>query len=652
MSDTTIRDILIKVAIEQGNLSLDLDTSGAMKKVEELRAAVGSIKQGSSGGSAGSPLSGDLGDIFGIDLDTSGSGTSGEGWDALLSRQNPKRGSGGGSSSKPPKNEWLEAAKQAQKERDADHSKYLKQLEEEEKAANKRYDEEAAAAIRSYSKIMSERKKAAEEEKRARQDQIEGTRQVTQGLLYMAAASQENSEQMIRGIVQIQGAYKVLQGGAAAAGPVGVAVTGLISAILAYDTIIEHSKTLTKSYWSEMAADAARAADVVSQSAVRIGSQGQQRVSNRIDTSGTNSIATLSRMQRNEESQIRDVEARADLSDQMKGQYRREKTREQQRAETGPLLERETFLKSGISSLDKSQGDIAERAAEAKKAHQSAIDQQKAAEKHARETAGFTFFERSKESLTYRAISGDTGPANQGSQDTAAEQARLATMEAVKNAQKEMASIESESLSITQQKAGMERELIETQKQRLTVTKEIKQAAYEDMRNTREAARKDAINFGSQDFGEQNKGIRLQKKHEAIEAQKAANKAAGKDEWEGVAQFTQDELRFSLSSGGIEAKSARAQAERQAKASGRKFESNQAADYAKAEHDGLDTPLEKEIQKTESSIESGSISLKATAQSVGKITEAVQKWDTDIKELENKIKELEQAFKSRQQLRW
>jgi len=354
MSSQTIRDVLIRVAIEQGNVTLNVDTDEAMKKVEALHSAITSVKGVSGSGS--SPLSGNLGDIFGIDLQSSGSGLSSQetDWLAKIAQQpnNPKRSGGG--SSKPPKNEWLEAAEKAEQERDASHKKFLSQQVADEKAAQDEYDKIAREGLASYSKIMEERRKAAEQEKAMRREQIEGTKQVAQGFLYLAAASQANSEQMVRGIVQIQGAMKTLEGGFAAGGPVGVAITAMIGGILAYDTIIEHSKSLNKSYWEEMAADSKRAANFVSQSAVLGGQQAQERVANRIDTSSTEHIAGQSVWQRAVEKTIRGVEANPDeYSPGMMGFIRRRETRRRESDDkTQNLRGREEFLGEGIGGLD------------------------------------------------------------------------------------------------------------------------------------------------------------------------------------------------------------------------------------------------------------------------------------------------------------
>lgn len=132
---------------------------------------------------------------------------------------------------------------------------------------------------------------------------------------------------------------------------------------------------------------------------------------------------------------------------------------------------------------------------------------------------------------------------------------------ALKENAEELRKIKEEELKIDQ-------DIVKTLAEQNKSVAQYKQEAHDVVR--REVAKDKAhdISVGSSDVGDMWARKRLQDKHDRIMKQREKNKAEGKDEFEGVEEYTQEEVRNAISSGDEAGETAEEQANRKGAAFG------------------------------------------------------------------------------------
>lgn len=128
----------------------------------------------------------------------------------------------------------------------------------------------------------------------------------------------------------------------------------------------------------------------------------------------------------------------------------------------------------------------------------------------------------------------------------------------------------------------LEKQQLAIKQQQLTTTRELQQAAYQALQSEKERVKATNVAFGSASIPQQNIAMRLQRKAERIEAQREANRKAGRDEDEGIEKFTAWEMGQNAM-GGIAQKAMKRQAAKKADDMGFKAESNE--EYLAEQHE-------------------------------------------------------------------
>lgn len=169
---------------------------------------------------------------------------------------------------------------------------------------------------------------------------------------------------------------------------------------------------------------------------------------------------------------------------------------------------------------------------------------------------------------------------------------------ALKENAEELRKIKEEELKIDQ-------DIVKTLAEQNKSVSQYKQEAHDVVR--REVAKDKAhdISVGSSDVGDMWQRKRLQDKHDRIMKQREKNLAEGKDEFEGVEQYTQEEIRNAISSGDEAGESAEEQGRRQGAAFGVRRrgwkdtkEAKDEADRRDKETEGLEEGNESKMGKT------------------------------------------------------
>ncbi len=464
------------------------------------------------------------------------------------------------------------------------------QLEKRAASAIREKDRETAGSTADSIKVEKNRIAALKETHQAAIGAVKGLAQLT-------AAGDENSASMLKNIVAIEGLTNIAKNAGAALGTVGVGLAAIAAGIVATKMAYQEAYEISQQYWRSITQDAALAHERISSSAVRHHRQQSEVATQMPFMAGIDRALENDALRAERESKIRQVEANPDLTPERKAEFRarteqRGRFEEMQKAADDEI----TFKKRQLDQLRAADAELIREQKNADAAGQNMISSAKKEVAHSTEESGLGTAYRH----TYRAghalsdmfglntgIDKNTGLFTEQMQAKEQAQERLkaaekAAVEGVATAQNQIKQNKAEELRLTQDIANLETK-------RLSTTREIQQSAYEAVRNEKTRVTQGNISFGTADIGSQSIALRLQEKHERIEAQRAANKAGGVDEDEGVERYSPWELQ-QQTFGGIAGISVRRQAQKDAVKAGFKFESD-LADKEKAFKAEMDKPV-------------------------------------------------------------
>lgn len=156
----------------------------------------------------------------------------------------------------------------------------------------------------------------------------------------------------------------------------------------------------------------------------------------------------------------------------------------------------------------------------------------------------------------------------------------------------------------------LDQDIVKTLAEQNKTAREYKQEAQDVVKREVAKDKAHALSLGISDVGTMWERKRLDEKHQRIEAQKAKNRAEGKDENEGVEQYTQYELQQTQQFGDRSAKTGREQGLRQGLEWGIPRDEAEMTKEAKDEADRRDKETEGLINENEGKIDE-------TAKSIG-----------------------------------
>lgn len=653
MADTTIREVVIRVSVESGNMKLGpIDASSAIAQLKsDLANGVGSFSTGSS--SVGLPSSSklkkmsnqDLGDLFGIDM----------GGMAGPPPSSPP--------SKPPDDDMLRQRMKAarQKERDQlrkdDEDAAKKAANQRQKEDDERMDKTVASEVK-RTKREKESSRKKDKEPKSEESSITKTAEAmgraTTSALYMAkgfalvaTSSDDEAESMIRAVVAIQGYMDISRGAtqlitqfaaaqktAAAAAAAGAAttvkagaastgaaagtaaLTGVVAglsvpfiavaavvaaavAALAYWrlSVIETRKTTEASFdasiakMKAMAEATARLGQIQnanSQQGVSL-TRGLVLSSSRIPESMRNRAAT--------EKMSRQVESRTDLTAEQKSAQRQNfESAERARSEYRGQLDQETTLRQKLTKLKEGEKGIIDNREKMRISRTIAQGSLESAQRDIEfHPAGF--------------FGGHTKDQKERHLDLT-EKIQENTIASGKEQEQAARDL----LQNRDQQLEVEAEILRKLEEQHKTVKEYQQDAYRAVQVEKERVKSHAVGLGSSDFGEINRRKIIQDKHDRIMAQKAVNKAAGRDENEGIDEYTQEEARIAIQSGDEAGITAEEQVQRTAKRSGIKIRGKDDLKDKEAEQAKRDQLGKKQTDQIEKEVPKGNADIKAASE--------------------------------------
>ena len=341
----------------------------------------------------------------------------------------------------------------------------------------------------------------------------------------------------------------------------------------------EQATAANNLYWSQLTKDATEAESRLTSGAIRSFSQQNELTTSRHNTSEFERFLPNFEKREKQEQSIRNYEA-TQSSPEFKSQFRSRTLRQNQLEERQESLTTEREFKqkqlkeirNQTEKLKQDKGNVQSKGQQI----QSSIRAQK---REALTESNYQYGKRQ----AYRAVAaipgalgfnmgdGDSGYLH--TQDDAVQRLNVDGKKAEIETALKLKQINEEISRGQETQRTLSEDIARIDQQRLTTTQEMRQNAYEAVQKEQERLQQGNIAFGSSSVADQNRILRLQQKHERIEAQKESNRREGRDEFEGVEQYSQAELRTNVM-GNIAGRSMREQAERNAKATGFKQESN------------------------------------------------------------------------------
>jgi hypothetical protein len=499
---------------------------------------------------------------------------------------------------------------------------FVREQDQEVSAAEAAYNKQASEAVRSYSKIMKERKAAAkkerEEDEGRKSDAGQQALQLVRGGALIVAANQEQTESFVRLAVAIQGYYDVVKSGvglaktvsaasaastaanaagaaattaaagaatagasgAAAGGGVAAGLAGIVALINPFTIAIVAATAALYAYSVYLKEQRDLAIDRAAEKSdlTRVRSQGiMQRLNLQTrhgieDNETYNEIAKRSterfsaaygrRSRQSHEQQLRAGEQNID--DTTVGQRSivrdRSASEEQYQVQQSRLQNQERYSRSHLSNLKLEQERLNDPAMK-RTITQTHLDRQKAITDQRQ-----AILDNPEGSWLFRQSDGK----RQLTQQQLDKEGDLATQS--KGVEKDeaaaIAKLERDRLENAKAIAREEQNITKNLEEQHKAAVTLEQSAYNRLQTEREKNRSGKIAFGSMDLGEQAIQIEIQRKHDRIEAKKAENRAKGIDENTDVEEYNQFELQGALRGGGIAGKSAEAQILKNSKNSG------------------------------------------------------------------------------------
>jgi len=617
VSDTTIRDVLIKVSVVNGEMKLAApDTSSIMDAIKQVQAEAAKIKlpifdtsaiqqlkqigqdlkaaqsqQASPQRAGTSPLKGNLSDIFGIDIDQSGGsshdvpdwmyGIAG-GNTSLNRRSGGRRSASDPFGLSPEERAMTKSAGKIQRERAAAAKAADAERAAADKAQERDRDRMAQEGLRSYSKIMRERKAAQEKEEAQHKTQTGARIQLAKGAAQFAASASGN-EKMMHAVVAAEGLSN-LASSAAAAGlamnPLTIGIAALAAGVVLAAKAMSEAVERIQIGLRATSAKALVEHHAVSQGVLRQ-FENQNTLANIRPYTGNlaNNLKAFDASQKRE-ARIREFEASA-ASPEMKARFRERTERqggfEDERRETESQL---AFHRNKLRNQERAHRGLVNDLPGVVESRKKAVAAAENRVKHSQDESSLGSIGRN----LYRAGTGElelygfnTGIDQktglwQGQAQNKRE-AEIALGEAKKQGwEAEKQANEAITESLKQQQAEKAK-IAELSTKNLYTTKAEQQAAYQAVHAERQRVQSARISFGGASAGDRMLALNIQAKHKRIEAQRAENKKNNRPEDEGIEEYSQHELD-APSFGGLEEKTKRQQKERRAKAEGYEIESD------------------------------------------------------------------------------
>lgn len=421
----------------------------------------------------------------------------------------------------------------------------------------------------------------------------------------------------------------------------------LASSLLASKQASDEARKYNELYWRQLTDDAVAAQTRLTSGALRHYGQQEdltmsQRNLGQIDR-------FLPNFERREtlEKDIRDFEASGARSD-FKSRYRSQSLQRTGLEENRVALDSDRDfkqdqldkLRAASEKLEQDKKNVLSKSAQVQKSFR---DEEKAAYTE----SNFDFAKRQG----WRGAMGAMGtwmlPINTGigqsgytnKQEAAAEAARAGGVAAKDDSEKQVAAIQKEITRSLEEQMKLSEDIARIDQQRLTTSKELRQSAYENVQHEQERLRGGNIEFGTASIADQNRIMRIQKKHERIEAQKAANRAAGRDENEGIERYTPMEMRTNIL-GNIAGKTMRDQAEKAAASKGFQQETNlpQLQEILKNE---LSKPLDTtkyDVNQSKNQAHEIAQIIKESIQEQGSLGEQLENIKEELRQFKEEIK--------------
>lgn len=597
MSSQTIRDVVIKVAIENGKMKLGpVDTSEVQRQIDELQKSYRTAFSGASFGGTGTGTgtgtgSPGFGSSSGIgqsaaqavartkaDLDKIVSEI--QNWHGTTYQQSAiKIGRVGYGQS------VRDRASDASREQMdfATRSGLTDNLSvADRERLRKKLESGAASSIRENDR---EHANSANDAKRAADEAHAAVVRFTKGLGQLAASVDKDAESMVRRVVQIEGIANVANSATTALGLTGTGLAVLAAELLATKVALDQTTATNRRYHESITNDATRMMNFHSAAAVRHSNQASFSVASMHDSTPLFRLGENFQRMNARESQIRAFEA-GNASPELKRAFR-ERTESQ-----GILEERRTGIDDAIAFKKQQQAQLTAAEAARKQAADNlgTFDKKtqtwsQGSARNAVRAAQDEVNNSLKESSTgfwgrqaYRAATGPismlginmgvdkSGYLNSQMDAQGAAKERLAlTQSSALEASKDL---EDRATKNVREQRDLQEEITKLTNERLYTNKEIAQSAYQALHSERERVKGAEIGFGTSEVSTQHQILRLQKKHDAIEAAKAENRKSGKSEDANLPRFNQFEMSHLYGSGSVADVTMREQAVRDAKSKG------------------------------------------------------------------------------------
>lgn len=562
MSGQTIRDVVIKVSLENGNLKLgSIDTSGITSSfasaVREMRSALAGMQGGVRSG--GSPTGGG----------SSSSSSSG------INKE---------------ERDQIRMFGRLMKDREKAKREAEKALEDQAVAAERAYDRETAAAVRSYGKIMDERQKAAKEQQRLRQqvsdndiahevkrqkaahaaarggggnlgEKAGGLFDLGSGMAMTMAGQSGNVEQMAQLMMTIKGFQSIASGAAKTAGAfskelalvgvsgavAGVALAAIVVGVIAINQALSELHTVSQKYWKDIGDDAERAEKRLTASAHRHYAQQSSVIANMENPERPERRQIRFLNQQGYEQIIRTAES-GDLRSDFKADFRQRQERISEWVSgDNDRFSEGKFQRSKLAKLKSAQSDLAVDEKNAIAARDQGLKQKQKAIDETLKESNLGWAGRQGNRLLglipmmgVNTVGDKSGFSNR--QMAAHDAAEIDKKEFEKSSAGDIVGIRETLNASLQEEKSIKEKIAELDQQRLTTTREIQQSAYQSVQNEKERVKNVKESFGGAGVKAQNIAMQLQAKHEKIVQQQNANVAAGRPKNQGVEQYSSWQL--------------------------------------------------------------------------------------------------------------
>lgn len=501
------------------------------------------------------------------------------------------------------------------------------------------------------------------------------------GLLQLAAAGDVNAASLARSVVAIEGLANVAKLAGVAMGPLGIGLTAVAAGVLAMKTAYQEAYATSQMYWQSIAKDAELTNQRITRLAV-LQHQQATRLALGVPLTGETDRALKSfDISQEREEEIRKVEA-GNFTPQHKAEFRArveaQGNLESRQRTTAAEIE---FKKKQLADLETAEVELNRKEKDVADSGRNAVTEAKKARDHVMdETTGGIFARTAAQVATGQIPDGpglqglprkinrfglmfvpggkaamdigdnvnlgldrQTGQWNSqlNAKDKADEQVISVEAEATANS----GAVKSQIKESGEQKEKLRKEIADLELQQLTTTRAMQQKAYEAVRNEQERVTQAQQAYGSASAGERRTALRLQEKHLRIEAQRAANKAAGRPEDEGVEKFTEWELKQNPF-GGIAGISMRRQKQEAAQKEGLIVES----DLADRQKD-FKEEMAKPLDQTRERVEAAGIDADEAAKDLADAIKAAFPFETLVEKLKAELRQLELQNQQKAMLR-